>query len=367
MTDNSNLDELVKQNQEALDAHTREHVQWHFNPETGSPYWLEKAKSFDFDPLTDVNCFEDLNKFPLFEDDELRGGPVDRWIPKALRGKPTYVFETGGTTGIPKSRVVIDDFRIDYENFSDTLPDESFPKGANWLMLGPSGPRRLRLAVEHLAQYRGGISFCVDLDPRWVVKLIKKGKIDEVKEYSAHVIDQAMTILSAGHEIKCMFTTPKLLEALAMRLMDEGSSIEEAGIKGIFCGGTEFTQQWYRFAREELLGENVYITPTYGNTLMGLACGRPFDPADNYKITYYAPQPRAVIRVVDFDDHTKVVGYGETGRVKLFTMTKELFIPGFLERDEGEREVPHMKYPWDGVSGVRPFHEIAASTTVGVY
>ncbi len=367
MTDNSNLDEMIKQNQEALDAHTRESVQWHFNPETGSPYWLEKAKDFDFNPLTDVNCFEDLNKFPLFEDDELRGGPVDRWIPKALLGKPTYVFETGGTTGIPKSRVVIDDFRIDYENFSDTLPDESFPKGSNWLMLGPSGPRRLRLAVEHMAQYRGGISFCVDLDPRWVVKLIKKGKIDEVKEYSAHVIDQAMAILGAGHEIKCMFTTPKLLEALAMRLMDEGSSIEEAGIKGIFCGGTEFTQQWYRFAREELLGENVYITPTYGNTLMGLACGRPFDPADDYKITYYAPQPRAVIRVVDFDDHTKVVGYGETGRVKLFTMTKELFIPGFLERDEGEREVPHAKYPWDGVSGVRPFHEIAQSTTVGVY
>ncbi|WP_298863022.1 hypothetical protein [uncultured Gimesia sp.] len=358
---------MIKQNQEALDAHTRESVQWHFNPETGSPYWLEKAKDFDFNPLTDVNCFEDLNKFPLFEDDELRGGPVDRWIPKALLGKPTYVFETGGTTGIPKSRVVIDDFRIDYENFSDTLPDESFPKGSNWLMLGPSGPRRLRLAVEHMAQYRGGISFCVDLDPRWVVKLIKKGKIDEVKEYSAHVIDQAMAILGAGHEIKCMFTTPKLLEALAMRLMDEGSSIEEAGIKGIFCGGTEFTQQWYRFAREELLGENVYITPTYGNTLMGLACGRPFDPADDYKITYYAPQPRAVIRVVDFDDHTKVVGYGETGRVKLFTMTKELFIPGFLERDEGEREVPHAKYPWDGVSGVRPFHEIAQSTTVGVY
>ncbi|HAW32548.1 MAG TPA: hypothetical protein DCY03_31305, partial [Planctomycetaceae bacterium] len=96
MTDNSNLDELVKQNQEALDAHTRESVQWHFNPETGSPYWLEKAKSFDFNPLTDVNCFEDLNKFPLFEDDELRGGPLDRWIPKALLGKPTYVFETGG-------------------------------------------------------------------------------------------------------------------------------------------------------------------------------------------------------------------------------------------------------------------------------
>jgi hypothetical protein len=32
-------------------------------------------------------------------------------------------------------------------------------------MLGPSGPRRLRLAVEHLAQFRGGICFLTDLDP----------------------------------------------------------------------------------------------------------------------------------------------------------------------------------------------------------
>ena len=54
-------------------------------------------------------------------------------------------------------------------------PTSTFPRGSNWLMLGPSGPRRLRLSVEHLAQYRGGICFCVDLDPRWVIKLIKKG------------------------------------------------------------------------------------------------------------------------------------------------------------------------------------------------
>jgi hypothetical protein len=367
LTGTDNIDALVSAAKDRLDAHVRDMVSWHFNPETGCLFWLEQAQSYDFDPRSDVKCFEDLKKFPLFEDDWLRGGPVQRWLPKGYEGKPLYVFETGGTTGIPKSRLVIDDFRIDYEMFSDTLPDESFPRGSDWLMLGPSGPRRLRLAVEHLAQYRGGISFCVDLDPRWVVKLLKKGKIAEVKEYSDHVIDQAITILSAGHNVQCMFTTPKLLEALAMRLIDSGSSIEEAGIKGIFCGGTEFTPQWYRFAREELLGPNVYITPTYGNTLMGLACGKPFDKADNYKITYHAPEPRAVIEVVNFDDHTQLVDYGETGRVKLYTLTKEVFIPGFLERDEGEREKPHQKYPWDGVSGVRPFHEIASTTTVGVY
>ena len=71
--------------------------------------------------------------------------------------------------------------------------------------------------------------------------------------------------------------------------------------------------------------------------------------------------------VVAFDDYAQLVDYGATGRVKLTTLTKEFFVPGFLERDEGEREPPCELYPWDGVSGVRPFHELAQQTTVGVY
>ena len=61
------------------------------------------------------------------------------------------------------------------------------------------------------------------------------------------------------------------------------------------------------------------------------------------------------------------MGYGETGRVKLTTLTKEFFMPGFLERDEGEREPACDKFPWDGISGVRPYRGFAATTTVGVY
>jgi hypothetical protein len=239
-------------------------------------------------------------------------------------------------------------------------------------MLGPSGPRRLRLAVEHLCQYRGGICFCVDLDPRWVIKLIKKQWMEHLEAYKAHVIDQAVTILQSNNDIKCMFTTPKLLESLAARLEDDGTSIPAVGITGIFSGGTEFTPQWTRFCIEEYFGgqpeqSGVYMTPTYGNTLMGLACSKPVTPEEGYKISYYAPQPRAATEVVNMDDHTQLVGYGETGRVKLYTMTKEFFVPGFLERDEGEREKPYVKYPWDGVSGVRPYSRLAGGTTVGVY
>jgi hypothetical protein len=351
---------------EALDRWVREVVAWHFDPATGCPFWLERAKTLGFDPRERVQTFADLKLFGGFEDDWLRGGPVQRWVPKGCAGKPVYVFETGGTTGVPKTRINCEDFLIDYEIFSATFPDEHFPKGGNWLMLGPSGPRRLRLAVEHLCQHRGGICFCVDLDPRWVIKLIKKGWTDHLNAYKDHVIDQAVTILHAGHDIKCMFTTPKLLEALALRLESMGTSIGKIGIKGIFSGGTEFTPQWNRFAHEELL-DGAYMTPTYGNTLMGLAPSAPSGPHNNYKISYYAPQPRAVVEVVAFDDENTLVEYGQTGRVKLTTLTKEFFMPGFLERDEGEREPPDEKYPWDGVSGVRPYRGFASTTTVGVY
>jgi phenylacetate-coenzyme A ligase PaaK-like adenylate-forming protein len=351
---------------EALDAWVREVVLWHFDPDTGCPFWLQLAEKLDWDPRNEIRGFSDLSRLGLFEDDWLRGGPLQRWVPRGFSGRPAFVFETGGTTGTPKSRIAFNDFRIDYELFSATLPDQYFPRGANWLMLGPSGPRRLRLSIEHLAQQRGGICFCIDLDPRWVIKLIKKGWTEHLQAYKDHCIDQAITILKAGHDIRCMFATPKLLEALALRLESMGTTIRKVGITGIFSGGTEFTPQWNRFAHEELL-DGAYMTPTYGNTLMGLAASSPSGPDNGYKITYYAPQPRAVIEVVDFDDPARIVDYGKTGRVKLTTLTKEFFIPGFLERDEGEREPPYQAYPWDGVSGVRPYHGFAQTTTVGVY
>jgi len=344
-----------------LDAWTREMVAWHFDPATGSPFWLERAKGLGFDPRRDVKGYADLERFGFFEDEWLRGGPVRRWVPKGLAGQPVSIFETGGSTGVPKSRANIEDYKLDYEAMSATLPDAFFPKGADWLMVGPSGPRRLRLAIEHLAQYRGGICFMVDLDPRWVIKLIKKGQHDQADAYKQHVIDQALTVLRAHENVRCLFTTPKLLEALCEKI-----SLKRAGITGVFCGGTEMTPQFHRFAVEELM-EGAYFAPTYGNTLMGLATHRPRRDGDGWDIIYYPPSPRAMIEVVDPDQPDRVVAYGQTGRVRLTTLTRDFFMPRFLERDEAEREPPCEPYAWDGVRNVRPFSRFQTTVVEGVY
>ena len=119
----------IRTARERLDAHVRDIVRWHFDPATGCPFWLERAKTLSFDPRTDVTGTTTSTYSAPFEDEWLRGGPVRRWVPKAYADKPIFVFETGGSTGVPKSRIAHEDFRIDYANFSETLPDDAFPKG----------------------------------------------------------------------------------------------------------------------------------------------------------------------------------------------------------------------------------------------
>jgi hypothetical protein len=347
--------------QQALDTHVCEILEWHFSPETGCPFWLDWAATH-FDPRSKVKSFADLvAMFPHFQDEWLRDLQPEVWVPAPFKNRPYNIFETGGTTGMPKQRIGWDDYKVDYEEFSGKVSDEHFPRGAAWLMVGPTGPRRLRLAIEHLANFRGSPCYFVDLDPRWVKKLIASKQLDQARAYMAHAVEQAVTLLK-HRRIAGLFTTPKLLEAVADQL-----DLYEAGIRGVFCGGTTMNPQYVRFIVEELLENRIGFYPTYGNTLMGLAASVPLIPEDRFSITYYAPQPRAVLRVVDSSDTDTVVDYDQWGRVELTTLTREFFMPRFLERDEALRRKPRAPYAWDGVAEVRPFGAMQKTIVEGVY
>jgi hypothetical protein len=53
---------------ETLDAWVRELMQWHFSPETGSPFWLEWAAKAGWDPRREVRAYPDLDRFGGFQD-----------------------------------------------------------------------------------------------------------------------------------------------------------------------------------------------------------------------------------------------------------------------------------------------------------
>jgi phenylacetate-coenzyme A ligase PaaK-like adenylate-forming protein len=359
MTD---IDSSTDSARDQLDAHVRDIIQWHFNPETGCPFWLDWAQSAGWEPRSEIHGFDDLvQRFPHFQDEWLRDRQPDVWVPAAFRDKPYNIFETGGTTGMPKQRIGWNDYKTDYEEFSGKVADDHFPRGGAWIMVGPTGPRRLRLAIEHLANFRGSPCYFIDLDPRWVKKVLAAKQVDVARAYMDHVVEQAVTLLK-NRRISGLFTTPKLLEALADKM-----NLYEAGIRGVFCGGTTMAPQYVRYIIEEVLEGRIGFYPTYGNTLMGLAASVPLTAEDKFSITYYAPQPRAVLRVVDPQQTTRIVDYQAWGRVELTTLTREFFMPRFLERDEAIRRPPRPPYAWDGVAEVRPFGAMEKTIVEGVY
>ena len=110
--------EKIKAAKDQLNAHLREIVQWHFTPETGCPFWLDWSKQ-NFDPRQEIQTIDDLLKFPHFHDEWLRELQPEVWVPAPFKGKPYNIFETGGTTGMPKQRIGWNDFRVDYSEVSE--------------------------------------------------------------------------------------------------------------------------------------------------------------------------------------------------------------------------------------------------------
>ena len=71
----------VQKAREVLDEHVLKTIHWHFSPETGCPFWLEKKQELKFDPLTEVKNFDDLKKF--------------RQLDSKTPGHPEYGFTEG--------------------------------------------------------------------------------------------------------------------------------------------------------------------------------------------------------------------------------------------------------------------------------
>ena len=88
----------VRQARERLDAHVRDIVRWHFSPDTGTPLWIERAKSFSFNPLKDVQGFDDLKLFGLFEDTVLPNTGPDA-VPAAVTVGPRISARCRWATG----------------------------------------------------------------------------------------------------------------------------------------------------------------------------------------------------------------------------------------------------------------------------
>lgn len=348
---------------EQLDAHVKKIIAWHFDPETGSPYWLRRAATLGFDPRQAVSGFADLARFPAVAD-EWRAVPAIDLIPRGSPG-PWSVWETGGTTGAPRRIVDAHERARGLAAISHLLDEHGFPPAVpgpagggtpgkappgDWLHVGPGGPHLVGTNVRKLAALRGSLCHTVDLDPRWVKRLYAAGRADEARRYIEHVAEQALLALQS-QPVRVLTVTPPLLQALLER--PDAAELVAAKVKGIIWFGTSFSPEALRLLEEELL-PGVPLVGWYGNTLAGIACQRPRLPGDAYPCIFVPPSPSAIVKLVDPREPTREVGYGERGQVRLSVLNFELFLPWHLERDAAVRVEPAAEGHWDGLAEVAP-------------
>ena len=139
----------------------------------------------------------------------------------------------------------------------------------------------------------------LDVLRREGLSTLKEHHYEAIMDTYFALADKAVSI-SSTTEIKSFDLLKQVVE-------DMTAHKDALGITGVFCGGTEMTPQFHRFAVEELM-DGGYFAPTYGNTLMGLAVHKPRGEGDPFDIIYYPPAPRALVEVVDPNDPVRVVG-----------------------------------------------------------
>jgi hypothetical protein len=340
-------------------------LEWHFGPETGSPYWLERAKSLDFDPRTDITSFEDLTRFPDVTA-ELRTVPVQRLIPRGYGERPDVVgvFESGGTTGVPKRVVLLGDWLrslLDWSN--DRLDAHGFPRGAAWLGIVPSGPHIVGEFFRRSATTHGAYGFSVDLDPRWVKRLIAEGRQADADAYAEHLIDQAAHVLQT-QDIGVLTVTPPLLERLTRR--DDLVDLVREKVRAIRWGGTQLDADARDFYRAEVFPNTVF-TGNYGGTMVvGFAAERPGLGVDD-PCVFDGMSPCITFSVVD-PQTRQTVAYGERGQVLARHISQSFFLPNNLERDLATRVRPPEGGIGDSVADIAPVARFEDENVIeGVY
>jgi hypothetical protein len=333
------------------DEFIRAAMEWHFNPETGSPYWVARAKTLDFDPRADVKSHEDLALFPRVVD-ELRDVPVRDLIPRGYGGNPDVVgvFESGGTTGAPKRVICLRDWFERMVAWSNgNLAAHGFPRGENWLGLVPAGPHIVGELFRWSARSYGELGFSIDLDPRWVKLLIARGMGDIADAYAEHLIDQAAFVLRT-QEIGVLTITPPLLERLARR--DELADLVNKTVRAIRWGGTQLDADTRDFYRDEVFPDTT-LYGHYGNTMMLGIAGERAGSSEDDSCVFDPFSPYVTFTVIDPASGSPV-DYGERGQLVVNHVSKALLVPNNLERDLVVRVEPRADQVGDSIADIAP-------------
>ena len=348
------------------DEFIRAAMRWHFDEETGSPFWLGRARTLGFDPVSDVTSFDGLKLFPNVTD-ELRGISVRDLIPRGFGPRPDVVavIESGGTTGSPKRVPFLRPFADLLAQAFAGLCEGQVDPSKGWLVAMPSGPHIAFEQSRRPAHLLGAVVFGIDFDPRWVKKSIRSGDADHAEAYIEHLVDQA-TLVLRDEDIGTLRLTPPLLARFTER--DELVDLINEKVDSIDWGGAQMDRDSRHLYRTGLF-PNTKLRGYYGTT-MALGAGgaeRPgLAPTDPCIFDPYL-SPYVSLSVVDVESR-EPVPYGAAGQLVVNHVSKSFFLPNNAERDLATRIEPASEQIGDSIADIRPFQQFGGTAVIeGVY
>lgn len=346
------------------DAFVRSMMRWHFEPETGTDFWLAMRDHLDFDPLRDVESFDDLKRFPDVSE-HLRRTPVDALAPRGLKGQlQPLVFESGGTSGKPKHVVAYEEWMRELVDWriARYVDRPNRPRG-HTLAAVPTGPHIVGAVNRIRAQRLGGMVFSIDLDPRWVKRQIRAGAREVAKDYRDHLVDQIADVVEA-QDIRFLVTTPPILTAL----LERGELLERlrASLAQVTLGGTTIDIDEIHFAAAELLPDCEF-SASYGSTSALGEASSDLITAQTRRIEYRSFSPFNTYDVID-PSSGETIGIGERGTVTVSHVSRYAFYPRVLERDTAIRCPKTDDSVGDRIANIAPVAETEGRKVVeGVY
>lgn len=313
----------------------------HFDPEQGSSYWLDRARKLGIAPFQDIRTVADLSLFGPMDEESLKRHPIEDFVPRRYgNDKPKWVIgETGGTAGRPVTTVYLEDefYRAFVHPFDVVARHRKFPRGQNWLWIGPSGPHIIgKAAIACARALESPDPFSVDFDPRWVKRLAPNSI--GFRRYFDHILEQVQRIVET-QKISVLFSTPKVLIEIK-KVMPQ--KYREA-ILGIHLGGMELPQDLFQ-AIEEAFPKAILISG-YGNTLFGMCpefngnpkCPLDYFPLGNRLVFQTVPSNPEMTREEKLNNPCRV---GELGQVVFSRLDRSFLILNLFERDRGELIIP---------------------------
>lgn len=345
------------------EAYLRAAIAWHFGADTGSVFWLRRARTLNFNPLTDVNTFDDLRLFPNVLN-ELRNVPVGELIPRGYGSPPPIpqIFESGGTTGAPKRTVQLPDWVEQVIQWqTEDFTNAGFLGGSDLICMMPSGPHGVGYFSRLVSQRLGSVFHAIDLDPRWVKKLAARTAATEISAYLDHLIEQAVHVLQT-QDVANLHTTPPLLEAIARN--DQATHLVNEKIGFILLSGAHVDADTLDLLRE--IFPNTRISMVFGSTMI-LSQAITRRGGNDEPFAFDPRTPYVVFSVVDPDTGTEVP-YGHRGQVVMNHISRGMFLPNNLERDSAIRIPGPETQVGDSLSQVQPVAAFDGEQVIeGVY